>query len=253
MLEWWQIVLLAMCGMAAGFIDSIAGGGGLLTLPALLWAGLPPVTALGTNKMQSCFGTLLAVRRFARAGLLDARELRVGVLVTFVSSVAGTCVVAWWLSPDLLRKGVPWLLIGLAVFLVFSPRLGLRESRPRISATLFALGAGSVLGFYDGFFGPGTGSFWMLACVALLGSEIRRATAYTKVMNLTSNLGSLLVFAVAGAVMPQVALPMIAGQMIGGWLGAGMVVRDGARIIRPVLITGVLAMAAKLLWDGSQA
>jgi len=247
-MELWPYALLLLAGLAAGFIDAIAGGGGLITVPALLWAGLPVDAALGTNKMQSCCGTALAVRNYARAGLVRWREVRTGILVTLAFAALGALCVER-LDPALLRRIVPWLLIGIAVYTVFSPRMGDVQKKARLSPLTFALLGGAVLGFYDGIFGPGTGSFWTLACVVLAGMELRRATAFTKVMNLTSNLASLAVFAAAGSVRYEIAAVMIAGQLIGAHLGSHAVIKNGPAIIRPVLLVTVLALAGKLIWD----
>lgn len=247
-MPWEILALLFLAGLGAGFIDAIAGGGGLITVPALLWAGLDPRMALGTNKMQSVFGTAMAVRRYAHAGLMNWRELRPAILVTFFSAAAGTWVVTL-VSNEVLAKVVPWLLLGLAVYLLASPKLGAVATRERIGAAAFALFAGGILGFYDGFFGPGTGAFWTLACVALRGMELTRSIAYTKVVNLTSNLASLTVFLSVGLVRFDVALVMIAGQLLGGRLGAGMAVKHGAPFIRVIFVSVVIALTAKLLWD----
>lgn len=248
-MEWWHYVLLMFSGLAAGFIDAVAGGGGLITVPALLWAGLPPGIALGTNKMQSCCGTALAVRNYARAGLIQWRDVRAGVFCTLVFAALGAQVLLV-VDPNFLKKIVPWLLIAIAVYTALSPRMGHVKSEARLSPLPFALLGGSVLGFYDGFFGPGTGSFWTLACVLLLGLDLRHATAFTKVMNLTSNLASLTIFLLAGQVRFEIAAVMIAGQLAGAHLGSGMVVKNGPAIIRPVLLITVLALAGKLIWDG---
>ena len=247
-MPWEILALLFLAGLGAGFIDAIAGGGGLITVPALLWAGLDPRMALGTNKMQSVFGTAMAVRRYAHAGLMNWRELQPAILVTFLSAAAGTWVVTL-VSNEVLAKVVPWLLLGLAVYLLASPKLGAVATKQRIGAAAFALLAGAILGFYDGFFGPGTGAFWTLACVALRGMELTRSIAYTKVVNLTSNLASLTVFLSAGLVRFDVALVMIAGQLLGGRLGAGMAVKHGAPFIRVIFVSVVIALTAKLLWD----
>ena len=250
-MEWWHYLLLMAAGLAAGFIDAIAGGGGLITIPALLWAGLPVPVAFGTNKMQACCGTALAVRNYARAQLIRWREVRTGVFCTLCSAALG----AWVLTlidsryEGLLKRIVPWLLIAIAAYMALCPGMGRTKGDARLSPTTFAILAGSVLGFYDGFFGPGTGSFWALACVLLLGLDLRYATAYTKVMNLTSNLASLAVFLVAGKVRFDLAAVMVAGQLTGAHLGSGMVVKNGAGIVRPVLLITVLALAGKLLWD----
>lgn len=242
------LLLLFLAGLAAGFVDAIAGGGGLLTVPALLWAGLDPQTALGTNKMQSVFGTAMAVRRYSLAGLVGWKEVRPAVVATFVAAALGTGAVTL-VDNAVLARVVPWLLLGLAAYLLVSPRLGLGTTKERLGPAAFALAAGGILGFYDGFFGPGTGAFWTLACVALRGMELTRAIAYTKVANLTSNVASLLVFLHAGLVRFDLAGAMIAGQLLGGRLGAGMAIRHGAPFIRVVFVAVVLAMTAKLLWD----
>jgi uncharacterized protein len=247
-LDWWQYVLLALAGAGAGFIDAIAGGGGLITLPALLWAGLPPQIALGTNKLQSTCGTALAVLHYARARLMTWRGLRLGVAMTFLAALGGTWA-AVKTRPDVLARIVPFLLVAVALYMLLNRGLG-AETRPaRLSVAAFAVIFGAVLGFYDGFFGPGTGSFWMLACVLTQGHDLRQAAGTTKALNLTSNVASLLVFALAGCLRWDVGAVMIAGQLLGARLGSGMVVKSGARIIRPIFIATALALALKLAWD----
>ena len=247
-MSWETITLLFFAGLSAGFIDAIAGGGGLISVPALLWAGLPPQMALGTNKMQSTWGTLMAVRKYAKAGFISWQQVRLTVLITFVSAMSGAWVVML-ISNAVLKMIVPWMLLCIAVYVLLSPGLGRTAAKARLSLGAFACLAGSVLGFYDGFFGPGTGTFWTLACIALLGLELTRATAFTKVVNLASNMASLIIFVVGGRVNYEIAGVMIAGQLIGGRLGAGMAIRHGAPFIRIIFIAVVLAMVAKLLWD----
>ncbi len=247
-MSWETIALLFFAGLSAGFIDAIAGGGGLISVPALLWAGLPPQIALGTNKMQSTWGTLMAVRKYAKAGLVSWQQVRLTMLITFVSAMAGAWVVML-ISNAVLKQIVPWMLLAIAVYVLLSPGLGKTAAKARLRLGAFACLAGSVLGFYDGFFGPGTGTFWTLACISLLGLELTRATAFTKVVNLASNMASLIIFVVGGRVNYEIAAVMIAGQLIGGRLGAGMAIRHGAPFIRVIFIAVVLAMVAKLLWD----
>ncbi len=247
-MEVWHYLLLLLCGLAAGFIDAIAGGGGLITIPALLWAGLPVQTALGTNKMQACCGTALTVRNYARAGLIHWRDVRTGVLVTMVFAALGAWTVGR-VDPAFLKRVIPWLLIAIAVYTVLSPRMGAVKSKARLTPVTFALLGGAALGFYDGFFGPGTGSFWTLACVLLAGLDLRHATAFTKVMNLPSNLASLAVFLAAGSVVFHIAAVMIAGPLAGAHRGSHMVIRNGPSIIRPVLLVTVLMLAGKLIWE----
>ena len=247
-MEVWHYLLLLLCALAAGFIDAVAGGGGLITIPALLWAGLPVQTALGTNKMQACCGTALAVRNYSRAGLIHWREVRAGVLVTLVFAALGAWTVGR-MDSTFLRRIIPWLLIAIAAYTMLCPRMGAVKRQARLTPLTFALLGGAALGFYDGFFGPGTGSFWTLACVIFAGLDLRHATAFTKVMNLTSNLASLAVFLAAGSVMFQIAAVMIAGQLAGAHLGSGMVIKNGPAIIRPVLLITVLVLAGKLIWE----
>lgn len=243
-----DILLLFATGLSAGFIDAIAGGGGLITMPVLLWFGLPPHVALGTNKMQSTFGTTLAVARYHRAGLIDARAMRLPVTVTFLASAMGTLAVGR-VASDSLRQLVPWMLLAVAVYTLLSPGFGKQAGAAKMRPHTFALLAGSALGFYDGFFGPGTGSFWTLACISMLGFDLPHATGYTKAVNLASNVASLLVFAVAGSIRYDVALAMIAGQLVGAHLGSGLAIKHGTAFIRIVFISVVLCLTLKLLWD----
>lgn len=244
------IMLLFTAGLGAGFVDAVAGGGGLITVPALLAAGLAPQTALGTNKMQSSCGTIIAVASYARAGLIRWREFRMETAapVTFAAAMGGafavTCV-----SNEALKSIVPWMLLAIAVYAAASPKLGFHLARRRWSYGAFGLVFGLVLGFYDGFFGPGTGSFWTIACLTLLGLDLPGATGYTKVVNLASNLASLVIFLAAGLVRFDVALVMIAGQLIGARLGSSLVIKHGAPFIRVMFLIVVFAMTAKLLWD----
>lgn len=241
-------LLLLLAGFAGGFIDAIAGGGGLITVPALLAAGLPPQLALGTNKLQSACGTGFAVWRYARAGMLVTSGLRLAAGLALLGGMAGALAVSV-MSRDLLRVLIPWLLAAVAVYTALNRRFGLEPGHRRLSPVGFAVGFGLVLGFYDGFFGPGTGSFWTLALVALLGLELREATGYTKAVNLASNLGSLGIFLAFGSVHFVAAGAMIAGQLLGARLGSGLVIRRGSGLIRPVFLTVVFTLALKLLWD----
>jgi uncharacterized protein len=245
----WELVLLLFgAGLSAGFIDAIAGGGGLISVPALLWAGLPPQLALGTNKMQSSWGTLMAVRKYAKAGLISWKEVRLAVLVTFIAACLGTWTVTR-VSNSILQSLVPWMLLSVAVWVLIQPNLGKHAAKARLGLVSFSITFSCILGFYDGFFGPGTGVFWTMACVSLLGFSLPQATAFTKVVNLTSNLASLAVFILTDKVYYPFAAIMILGQLIGGRLGAILAIRHGAPFIRRIFIGVVLAMVGKLLWD----
>ncbi len=242
------LTLLILIAGIAGLVDAIAGGGGLIALPALLWAGLPPIQALATNKLQGTFGTFTASLNFIRRDEIDLARLRIPIFMTFIGSVSGTLAVQH-LGSSRLEQIVPLLLIAFALYFLFSPRIGDRDAQHRIGHGLFGLLVGFSGGFYDGFFGPGTGSIFAAAFVLLLGYNLRRATAGTKILNFTSNIASLMFFALAGEVVWQVGLPMGLAQMAGAWLGSHLVIRHGTRLIRPLLVTVSLAISLKLLLD----
>ena len=238
-------------GLLAGFVDAIAGGGGLLTLPALLWAGLSPAESLATNKLQSSFGSFSAAVKFARSGEVKPRDMVAMIACTFVGSAFGAIVVQM-LDPGFLRNVIPVLLVGIAVWLLVSPKAGDLDAHQRIGERTFALLAGTGIGFYDGFFGPGTGTFFAIAFVSLLGFNLRKATAHTKVLNFTSNIAALLFFLMGGHIVWVAGLLMGVGQSLGAQLGAHMVIRNGAAIVRPMLVVASLAITAKLVWTDEQ-
>lgn len=241
-------IILFAAAVCAGLIDSIAGGGGLIALPALLSVGLPPQVALGTNKLQSTFGTFTAAMRYRQNGLVSFRKEWAGFTVTFIAAGFGAWTVQQ-IDPHILGYIIPFFLLGIALYTIFTPALGLQQTKARIGRTAFFAIAGTSLGFYDGFFGPGVGAFWAMMYMSLLGYEIRMATGHTKVMNLASNIISVIVFSLGGAVVVSYGLVMAAGQIIGARIGSGLAVKNGIRIIRPVYITVVLATIAKLLYD----
>jgi len=238
---------LAVVGALAGFVDSIAGGGGLLTLPALLVAGLPPHLALGTNKGQSVFGSGSALVRFARSPLLDRRRARQGFPFALLGAAAGVALVSV-VPQRLLTPLVMVLLLAVAVVVALrrtSAPSGPRRSRP----AWLAAGIAAALAAYDGFFGPGTGTFLIMAYVALWNDPLDEASANAKVVNFASNLGSLAVFAAQGLVVWAVALPMGLGQALGAWTGAHLTVRRGRGLVRGFVILVSLALVLRLAWQ----
>ncbi|MFE8032917.1 TSUP family transporter [Thiohalocapsa marina] len=239
-------LLLFAIALLAGLVDAIAGGGGLITLPALLSAGLGPVEALATNKAQGFFGTLASTAHFLRAGSIELRRSITAVICTFLGAAAGAIAVQF-VASDLLAGLIPLLLIGFGLYFLLSPRVSDLDSHRRIGDTAFALTVGTVVGFYDGFFGPGTGTFFAMGYIALLGHGLRRATAHAKLLNLTSNSAAILLFSAGGQVVWSLGLPMVAGQLVGGWIGAHLVNRHGARLVRPILVAVSLAVSVKLL------
>ena len=246
MLDPWIYAALTATAVLTGFIDAIAGGGGLIMMPALLFAGVPPLQALGTNKLQSTFGTGAAFRNFAAKGLVDWRDHRFTIAMVFAGASVGVIAVQS-IDPGALRLIIPLLLMAVALYVIVSPRMDDEGARQRVGKRGYAPVAG-LIGAYDGFFGPGTGSFLTASLVGLRGLGLTRATALTKLLNLTSNVASVLFFALGGKILWMLGLSMAAGAMLGGWLGSHMAMRFGARVIRPLLVTLSLALTARLLW-----
>lgn len=242
------IVLLVLAATAAGFVDAVAGGGGLITMPALLLAGLSPVEAVATNKLQGTFGVAAATHAFWRAGHLDFHALRYAIALTALGAAAGASSVQL-LDQRWLTGAMPIVLLIVAAYFAFAPRLDSKSVRPRLGPVAFAAGVALPIGFYDGVFGPGTGSFFVLALVTLAGLGLVRATASTKALNLTSNLVSLAVFIASGHVVFSVGLPMALGQALGAKLGAHAAMAHGARLIRPLIVAVCCAIALRLLLD----
>ncbi len=248
MIPFLTLPLLFATGLTAGFVDSMAGGGGLITIPVLLGTGIPPQLALGTNKLQGSFGSGSAMLHFSQAGKVNLRDCAAGIGWTALGAALGSIAVQR-LDPAFLRLAIPLLLIAVTLHMLFSPKLGQADVRQRIGRTPFFFLFGLVVGFYDGFFGPGTGSFWAMAFVLGLGFNLARATAYTKVMNFTSNLVSLIFFLGHGFVSFPEGIVMGIGQFIGARIGSHLVIARGSRFIRPIFIAVVLAIAGKLLWQ----
>lgn len=242
------VLLLILAALVAGMIDSIAGGGGLITVPALLATGMPPTMALATNKLQSSFGSGTASFYFWRKGYIEFNKMRLPILCTFVGSAVGTVLVQR-LDSTVLSRLLPFLLIGFALYFLFSPRIRNEDSKNRLSPMLFAILVATSIGFYDGFFGPGTGSFFAFAFVVLAGYGITKATAHTKLLNFTSNIASLIVFAHGGQVLWIIGLIMATGQFIGSRIGSQMVISHGTRLVKPLLVIVSLLISIKLIWD----
>ncbi len=239
--------ILTVVAFIAGFIDAIAGGGGLLTVPAMLSAGVPPIATLATNKLQSSFSSGTATFSFSRKGMIDWRGSWPQVVVILILS-AGGAVVVKSIKADALNLVVPVLLIAVAAYVLLSPRMTDEDAHQRIGKAGY-LPVGGAIGFYDGFFGPGTGSFFATSLVSLRGYGLIRATAHTKAFNFASNLGSLVVFLVGGNALILLGLCMAIGSASGAWTGSHTAMRFGARVIRPLLVTISLALTAKLLWN----
>jgi uncharacterized membrane protein YfcA len=248
MIEPGRLALLFGTGLVAGFVDSVAGGGGLITLPVLLSLGLDPQHALGTNKLQASFGSGSATWHYARAKTVELRDCTRGFVLTLVGAALGTLAVQH-MDPSSLRRAIPILLMAVAIYALFKPTVGDQDLHPRMSRAWFDVIFGLGIGFYDGFLGPGTGTFWAMAFMLGLGFNFTRATSYTKVMNFASNLCSLAFFLPRGSVLFAAGLTMGVGQLLGARIGASMVITRGTKFIRPIFLAVVFALILKLLYD----
>lgn len=242
------MLLLAVGGLCAGFVDSIAGGGGMIALPVLLTAGLPPHLALGTNKLQSSFGSFTATVNYARKGLVRPQEMIWGIVATALGAVLGTLAIQR-VSATVLSGIIPVMLVIVFLYTLFSPDLGYSDTAARLQKNLFYLAMGLLLGFYDGFFGPGTGSFWALAFVLLMGFNLKKATAHTKITNFTSNIVALIFFLLGGKVVFTAGITMGIGQVAGAYLGSRLVILRGVGLVRFFLLTVVGLTILKLVVD----
>jgi len=238
---------LLLAAFVAGFIDAMAGGGGLLTLPALLAAGIPPVPAIATNKLQGCFGTGGAFLAYWRRGLIDLRPFALAAGVAFAGSAAGAVAVQH-AGPTFVAGIVPVLLVAMAAYFLFAPAMGEADRHARLGRFALLVPIAAV-GFYDGFFGPGTGSFFTVALVALGGLGLVRAIAHAKLLNFATNLSALGAMVAGGQVLWSVGLPMAAASVLGNQAGVLTAVRFKGRGVRVLLVVISLALTIRLLSD----
>lgn len=244
----WMLAALFFVAMLAGFIDALAGGGGLLTVPALLAVGMSPAQALATNKLQACGGSLSASLYFIRRKVVNLADQKLNILMTFIGSTSGALLVQH-VQSDILRQILPILVICIGLYFLLMPKLGEEDRQRRLHGLPFALIAGGCVGFYDGFFGPGAGSFYALAFVTLAGFNLAKSTAHAKVLNATSNVGGLLLFIIGGKVIWATGFVMMAGQFLGARAGSRLVLSKGQTLIRPMIVIVSAVMSAKLLYD----
>jgi uncharacterized membrane protein YfcA len=242
------LVVLALVAFVAGFIDAIAGGGGLLTTPALLTAGLPPHLVLGTNKLSSTFGSATASFTFYRRKLFHPRQWTRALIGTAVGALIGA-VVAHYLPAELLNQMLPVIVFGCGLYLLFggTPKAPLDSDAPIKTKWQSAQGFG--LGFYDGVAGPGTGAFWTVSTLLMYPVDLVKASGVARSMNFVSNAAALTIFAINCSVDWAIGLCMGSALMVGAFLGARTAIQGGAKFIRPVFITVVLGLTVRLAWQ----
>ncbi|QSX29409.1 TSUP family transporter [Shewanella cyperi] len=244
------LLALSLVSLVAGFIDAISGGGGLISLPALMLAGLSPAQALATNKLQALFGKLSSVRYFLKQGLIAPGKLKLPLLLCFGFSALGALAIQR-LSSEVLQLWLPWMIVAVALYVLLSPRLGDLDTRQRIPPLLFGLLVVPLLSFYDGFFGPASGSFFAIGFIALLGHNTAKATAHAKLFLLVSNAAALGAFILGGQVAWSVGIAMACGQWIGARYGSQLVHLKGNKLVKPMLLLVSTLLVLKLaLLDG---
>ena len=247
-----EILIVTLASLLAGFIDAVAGGGGLVLTPTLFSAypGAVPADLLGTNKGASIWGTAWATGQYARRVSLNWRALLPAAVLALIGGFCGAWVVTQ-LSPGGLRRALPLILLAVLAYTLARKDLG-REHAPRFQGRQETLVAGTialVIGFYDGFFGPGTGSFFVFLFVRVLGYDFLHASATAKLMNVATNAAALALFASKGHVWWHLAILLAVANVAGSLIGTRMALRRGAGFVRGMFVIVVAALILKTGWD----
>jgi len=247
-----ELLLVTLASLLAGFVDAIVGGGGLILVPALfaVFPNTHPATLFGVNKGASIWGTAAATLQFARRVELPWRALLPAAAICFAGSMLGAWTVTQ-ISPDFLRRVLPLVLLGVLAYTLARKELG-RHHVPRFKGRSEAMAAsvlGVTIGFYDGFFGPGTGSFFVFLFVRWLGYDFLHASASAKLLNTTSNLAALMLFAWKGHVWWHFVVVMAVANVVGSLLGTRLALKHGSGFVRSVFIVVVSALILKTTYD----
>ncbi len=244
-LEFNTYVILFIAAFLASLIDSIAGGGGLLTTPAMLLVGISPLNTLATNKFQSCFGTFTSTYNYYKNGFLTEPKRFKYFFLSFAGSMVGTLLVSR-ISNEVLENIIPILLISAAIFFILNRGPSTSDNN---NSLIYIFNVIVILiGFYDGFFGPGTGSFFVLAFVIIKGISIMEATAITKLLNFASNFAAFIIFALKGYVIWELGLIMAVAQIGGANLGSRFAITNGEKVVRPVLVIVSILLSIRILF-----
>ena len=246
-----QGIFVCLFVFFAGVIDAIGGGGGLISLPAYLIAGLPPHNAIATNKMSSMCGTAVATVRFIKEGLVNWKIALPAIIAAILGSNFGSR--ASLIAPEKVLVTVLVIILPVAAFIVLNKKIfgEIEEDELRIDkrTVITAIIAALIIGFYDGFYGPGTGTFLIIAFTVFAKMGIKQANAHCKVINLTTNITSFVVFLLHGQVLIYLGIPAAICNMLGGYIGAGMVMKKGSKIVRPSIIFVLILLAVKVTSD----
>lgn len=244
-----QYLIICPLVFLAGFVDSIAGGGGLISLPAYLAAGVPPHLAVATNKMGSTMGTLISTVRFAKNGYIKVKLSLLAALFAIIGSTLGAHLSM--LSSERVLKGMMLIALPVVAFYVLKNKnLGDRpdeDTIPEKKLFLITIGAALVIGCYDGFYGPGTGTFLLLVLTGMAKMDVRSASGTTKVINLSSNIAALVTFLINGKVLIPLGLAAGVFCIAGNYLGSGLVVKNGLKVVRPVVLVVLVCLFVKIV------
>ena len=243
-------IFLCLGGFLAAFVDSIAGGGGLISMPVLMMAGLPAHLALGTNKFGGAFGCFSSAYKYAKSGATNKELLKKLIPYTILGCILGVkCVLS--ISDEILNIMVFVMILTVTIYTYRSKTLGTEDKFEELTKKKINLGKimAFSLGFYDGFFGPGTGTFIAFALIKIYGFDFLHASANTKILNFTSNFIALLLFMVSGQILYKVAIFYALSMMIGGYIGAKVAIKKGSTLIRPIFLIMALGVAVKLIYQ----
>jgi uncharacterized protein len=243
------LLFLCLAAFAAGFVDAVVGGGGLIQIPAalLLLPGVPVATVIGTTKIPSFSGTSLAAIQYSRRVELDFKRIGLMMLLASPAAFLGSRILTL-VSNEFMKPLLLGILIGVAIYTYTKKNFGehTEQEHSELQHLVYIILITLVIGFYDGFVGPGSGSFLILAFIALLGFDFLKASATAKFVNLSTNIGSIVLFALSGKILYQLALPMAACNAAGGLLGARMAILRGNKFIRIFFLTIVIVMIIRL-------
>jgi uncharacterized membrane protein YfcA len=242
------IVILSIVAFFGGMLNAISGGAGMVVVPLMLVMGIPPINAIAINKFQNTLGSLTAVHQYLRRGFLDIHAIWPLLIYALVGSCIGVGLLQWFSSAGLLEQIIPWVLIVIAIYFAFAPKVSSEQHSPKMSKNRFNALVGASSGIYGGFFGIGTGPTLVLAFSALRGYEIHMAVTNSRLVMMVIHASSLLILMVAGQVWWLVALAMAIGNIAGSYLGSHLLIRSGHGLIKALLIIVPLLSALKLLF-----
>lgn len=243
-------IFLCVGGFLAAFVDSIAGGGGLISMPVLLMAGLPAHVALGTNKFGGSFGCFSSAYRYIKSGAANNELIKKLIPYTVLGCILGVkCVLS--ISDEILNVMVFIMIFAVAIYTYKTKTLGTESTFEELTDKSIKLGKimAFSLGFYDGFFGPGTGTFLVFALIKIYGFDFLNASANTKILNFTSNFVALLLFMLNGQILFKVAIFYAISMMLGGYVGANFAIKKGPKLIRPIFLIMAFLVGLKLIYQ----